>query len=202
MGGKNHRFGCQQSICLKKRFLLVIGALKIFRQSFLLEELFDALQQIQLPSRFLVIFRGAHRLRDTTLNHFQISEDQFEVDRLDIAQRIDAPVNVHNVIILKTAHDMHDRVHLTDIREKLVAEALAFGSALNQTGDIDKLNDSRHDLLCIVHLREHVQALIRHRDNSDIGIDCAERIVCRLGSRLSQRVEQSAFSDIRESDNS
>ena len=53
-----------------------------------------------------------------------IREDQFEVDRIDVAGRVDAALDVHDVVVDKAAHDVHNRVDLADIRKKLVAEAL------------------------------------------------------------------------------
>ena len=50
-----------------------------------------------------------------------------------------------NIPVLKAADNVDNRVNLADIGEKLIAQAFAFGSTLDQSGNIDKLNDSRGD---------------------------------------------------------
>ena len=52
----------------------------------------------------------------------------------------------------------------------------------------------------MIHIREKIQTLVRHRDDTDVGVDGAEGIVCRGCSRVGQRIEQGAFSDVGESD--
>ena len=64
------------------------------------------------------------------LHRVEIGEDQFGVDDLDVAHRIDRARDVMNVRVLETAHDLHDGVHLADVGEELVAEAFALRSRL------------------------------------------------------------------------
>lgn len=41
-----------------------------------------------------------------------------------------------NIIIVKAADYLHDGVHFTDVRQKLVAQAGSFRGSLDQTGNI------------------------------------------------------------------
>ncbi len=77
----------------------------------------------------------------------EIREDEFGVDHLDVAHRIDRPGDVMDVRILKTTHDLHDRVHFADMAEELVAEAFARAGAFHQPGDVDELDCRRNDFL-------------------------------------------------------
>ena len=77
----------------------------------------------------------------------QVGERQLGVDDLDVGQRIDAAGDVHDVVVLEAAHHVRDRIGLADVREELVAEALALRGAGHQAGDVDELDRRRHDLL-------------------------------------------------------
>ena len=92
---------------------------------------------------------------------------------------------------------MHDRVAFADIREKLVAQALALGRALYQACNIHKFDGGRRVFVGVIHLGEHVEALVRHRDHADIRLNGAKRIVGALCTGVGNSVEQGAFSDIR-----
>ena len=48
-----------------------------------------------------------------------------ELDRLDVAQRVDAARDVDHVLVVEAPHHVHDRVALADVRKELVAKALA-----------------------------------------------------------------------------
>ena len=47
---------------------------------------------------------------------------------------------------VEAAHDVHDRVRLADVREELVAQALALRRARHEAGDVDELDRRREDL--------------------------------------------------------
>ena len=57
-----------------------------------------------------------------------------------------------HVLILEAAHDLHDRVDLADVRQELVAQALALARAFDQPGDVDELDRGRDDRLGLGNL--------------------------------------------------
>ena len=63
---------------------------------------------------------------------------------------------MRDVGILEAAHHVEDRVHLADMREELVAKALALARAAHQAGDIDELQRRGHDLRRLADRRELV----------------------------------------------
>ena len=84
---------------------------------------------------------------------------------------------MHNVGIIKAAHYMNDRVHLTDICKELVTKPLALACSLHQTCDIHKFDRCRCYLLGMIKLTELYDSLIRNRNDSYVWIYCTERIV-------------------------
>ena len=52
-----------------------------------------------------------------------------------------------NVAVFETANDLHNRVNLANVMEKLIAQPFPCARAFDQTGNIDKLDRGRHDLL-------------------------------------------------------
>ena len=103
---------------------------------------------------------------------------------------IDRAFNVNNVLVFKTAHHLNDRIGFPDVREKLISQALAFRRAANESGDVEKLDRRRHDLLRLHQSRERFQTLVRNRNHTDVRFDRRERIICRQRGRLRrERVE-------------
>ena len=106
---------------------------------------------------------------------------------------------MNDVVILKTADHLDDRINLPDIGEKLISEACSFAGALYKSRDIHELNRCGNDTLGLVHLREDSKALVWHADHSNVRVDRAEGIVFRLRfARACDRVEQSGLSNVGE----
>ena len=139
--------------------------------------------------------------RDALLEAFEIGEHQLGLDRLNVAQRVDAALDMRHVAVLEAAHDMGDRVAFADVGEELIAQPLAFRGAAHEAGDVDEGQARRDDLLGARDAREHVEARIGHRDLADIRLDRAEGVIRRLRrGGLRQRVEQRRFADVRQAD--
>ena len=49
------------------------------------------------------------------LHGFQIGNDQFRGDDADIAHGIDGAGHVVNILVLETAHDLHNRIDFPDV---------------------------------------------------------------------------------------
>ena len=96
---------------------------------------------------------------------------------------------------------MDDRVHLADMGQELVAQALALARAAHQTRDIHELHDRRGGLFRVVQVGQRLEPLIRHGDHADVGVDRAEGIVRALRARLRDRVEQGGLADVRKPHN-
>jgi hypothetical protein len=92
---------------------------------------------------FIAAFEFAAEFLTASAQRFEVGEDEFGGDDLDIAQGVDVTVDVMNVGVLEAADDLDDGIHFADVAEELVAEAFALRGAANQAGDIDELDGGR-----------------------------------------------------------
>ena len=126
---------------------------------------------------------------------------ELEFDRLHVGDRIDLPGDMDHVGILEAADHLEDGVDLTDVGEKLVAEALAFARSLHDPGDVDELEGGRDHLLRRDEIGDPGQPLIGHAHHPLVGLDGAEGIVSALRRlRHRQGVEEGALADVGETD--
>ncbi len=95
---------------------------------------------------------------------------------------------------------MRNRIDIADVRQELVAETLALRSARHESRDVDELHGRGHDLLRMHDVRELLQARIRHRHDTHVGVDRAERIVLSRDLRSGEGVEQCRLADVRQTD--
>ena len=108
-----------------------------------------------------------------------------------------------HVVVLEAAHHVHDRVHLANIGQKLVAQPLPLAGPLDQAGDIHELHLGGDDLLAGAEGRQLVEPGIRHRNDARVGLDRAEGIVGGFGLGIGhQGVEQGRLTDVGQSDDS
>ena len=77
--------------------------------------LLDTLKQCQLLGIGLVHSGCLDYLGQSSLQYFQICEDQLQIDGLDITQRVHAAVHMDDIRILETSYHMYDSIHFTDI---------------------------------------------------------------------------------------
>ena len=104
----------------------------------------DLLQQVRLQQGVLVAaFDVARDLLQPLLDGLQVGQHQLGGDDLDVAHRVNVSGDVDDVRVLEAAHDVDERIHLADVAEELVAEALAVGRALDQAGDVHELKGRR-----------------------------------------------------------
>ena len=138
---------------------------------------------------------------DAALDRIEVGQQQFGLDRLGVGDRIDPVLDVGDVGILEAAQDVDDRVHLADVAEELVAQALAPAGAAHQAGDVDELQLRRHQLGRFGQHGAAVEPLVGDGDPADVRLDGAEGIVGRFGRRgRGQRVEEGRLADVRQAD--
>ncbi len=166
------------------------------------QQLDDGFHDRQLRHGILVLAGGAlARLLDAALEAFEVGEHQLGLDRVGIADRIDAAFDMGDVVVLEAAQHMHDGIDFADIGEELVAEAFTLRRAAHEAGDIDEGDAGRDDFLGLGDVGELLHARIGHGDFAGVRLDGAEGIVgglCRC--RLGERVEECRLADIRQTD--
>src|ERR1700736_1345181 len=96
-----------------------------------------------------------------------------------------------DVTALETANNLHDRIHLANVAEKLVAQAFSLARARDESGDVNELDRRRHCAYRFGHLCERLQPRVRDRNDSLVRIDRAKRVIRGLSLvSASHRVEQ------------
>ena len=146
-----------------------------------------------------LLLRGRH----ATLQAVEIRKHQLRLHSLRIAHRIDRALNVRHIAIFKTSQHMRNRIHLANMRQKLVPQPLTTRSPTHQPGNIHKLKLSRNDLLRVRQLGQHLKPRIRHSHAPHIRLNRTKRVVSGLSrSGLGKRIEQRGLAHIRQTDNS
>ena len=101
-----------------------------------------------------------------------------------------------DVLVVEAADHMDDGIGHTDVGQEFVAQSLALGGALYQTGDVHKLNDCGGGLFGVVHLGKPVQPVVGNSHHAHIGVDRAEGVVGGLCARLGDRIEKRALAHV------
>jgi hypothetical protein len=127
---------------------------------------------------------------EPALGLLEVGVDQFGLDRLDVVQRIDAPLGMHDVLVGVGADDVHERVGLADVGQKLVAQPLAAVRPGDEAGDVVEGDRVGHDLGCADDPGDDVETLVGHRHDRHVGLDRRERVVRGLGGDSGERREQ------------
>ena len=137
---------------------------------------------------------------DRLLEGLQVGENELGIDGLHVGGRVDFAVDVHDIRIGESTDDLRDRVRLADVGEKLVAEPLADGRALDDSRDVDEGDRSGEDALAAKQLRQPVEPGIRKADDTDVGLDRGERVVRGEHLVFGEGVEEGGLADIGQSD--
>ncbi len=176
--------------------LLLVG-LKAAGGTSAVHPLDEAAEDLCFLFEFLVAALGVFlRLVLAAAEHFDVGEDELEIDGLNVAHGVVRALVADDVGIIKAADDVNDGVRVADVAEKLVAETFALRRALDKTRDIHELDRGGGVFLRLVHLREIVQPRVRHSDNADVRLDRAERVVRRLRPGVRQRIEKRALAHV------
>ena len=120
------------------------------------------------------------RLCNAALDGLEILDQQLIVDDLLVADGIHRAVDMGYIIVVEATQHVDNGICLADIGQKLVAEAFAFASAFDQSGDVDDLHRGRNDASRIAHLDKACQAVVGDGDDSHIRLYGAEGEVGRL----------------------
>src|SRR5205823_7517919 len=139
-----------------------------------------AIAAARLPSEALV----------APLGLLEIGEHELGLDGLDVAQRIDAALGVHDALIVVRAHDVYDRVGLADVGEEPVAEALPLMRAAHEPGDVVEVDRVRNDLAGAHDAREQLEALVAYGHDGHVWLDRGEGVVGGLGTCAGEGVEE------------
>ena len=159
--------------------------------------------RVKLGTLLRVALRLVARLVAPLLELLHVGENEFRLDHLRVAGGVDgcglvaAFLHVDDVVVLEAAHNVEDCVALANVREELVAEALALRGALHETGDVGELHRRADDLLRVRDRRERLETRVLHLHDGRVRLDRAERVVLRRGLlSLRERVEQCGLAHV------
>src|SRR5690606_8220918 len=114
---------------------------------------------------------------DPTVDGFHVRKDKFEIDRLNIAERIYSSGHMGNIRIFKAANDVHDRIHFTNVGKKFVAQTFALARTFDEAGDVHKLKSGRNDSLSFDDLSDLLQPLVRNFNYSYVRVNGTKGVV-------------------------
>ncbi len=140
------------------------------------------------------------RLDELLVDRLEICERELGIDRFDVVERVDAASHVGHVIVFETAHDVGDRVRFANIREEFVPESLAFRGPRDQSGNVDEFHGRGYELFRPDDARKHPEPRVRDRDDANVWIDRAERVVLGRDLGRGQRIEQGGFANVGQAD--
>ncbi len=124
------------------------------------------------------------------LGGLEVGQQQLGLDRLEVLHRVDGAVRVRHLRMLERAYDVHHRVHLADVAEEAIAEALSLVRAAHEPGDVDDVEVLGDQPLDRQRLAQPLQALVRHGHDGNVGVHGREGILGRLRAPAGERVEE------------
>ena len=83
----------------------------------------------------------------TRLKSFQILQLKLHVDHFLISNRVDTPVYVNDISIVKAPEDMEYGIGFSNVPQELVAKPLSLAGSLDQARDVDNFDRRRNDIL-------------------------------------------------------
>ena len=116
---------------------------------------------------------------NSSVQNFDIREDQLQIDGFDISGRIDRSVYMNDIVIFKTTDNMYDGIYFTDIGKELVAQAFTLAGTLYKTCNINKFDGGWCYLLCVIQFTQFHNSFIGNSNNTYVWVDGCKRIVCR-----------------------
>jgi hypothetical protein len=131
-------------------------------------------------------------------HRLQVPQAQLGRDGVDVRDGIDAVLDVNDVGVVEASRDLHDRVDLADVGQKLVAQALALVSTPHEPRDVDEVYRRREDPVRVDDGVQRLEARVGHLDDAHVRLDRAERVVRRFCLRRRERVEERRLTDVRE----
>ncbi len=193
-----HRFVGEQEQLMGYLFLVLVDQFNGACAMALLQGFLVTLQDLILHLG-LTVATGLGLLLDAVdaaLDGLQVAQLQLQVNDFLVTNRINGTIDMGHVLVIKATQHMDDGVGLTDVSQEFVSQSLTTARTLDQTRNVHDLDGRGHDTCRVHQLGQLIQALIGHGDHAHIGLDGAERKVCRLRLGIRQAVKQGRFAHV------
>ena len=111
----------------------------------------QSLKDLSFVKEFLVPLTCLFRLLDSAFHHLHVGHDKFQINDVNIPQRIGAALDMDYIAVVKAANHVYDGICHPDIGQELVAQAFAPAGTLHQTGDVHEFDHGGSIFLWTVH---------------------------------------------------
>ena len=110
------------------------------------------LRRVRLGAVFrLAFFHQGGRLVAPLFHAFQIRQNQLGFNGFNVARGINGAIHMDDVVVLKAAHHVYNGVHLADVREEFVPQALAPARAAHQARDVHEFDGRGRVFFRMIH---------------------------------------------------
>ena len=195
IAGIDYRLSGKQSQTVQKCGIFLFG-FKVDCELPLFQMSMKLFQKRVFFLRILIVVRKLLRLCHPPVQNFQVGENELQLYRLNIPNRIYRAVHMNDIVVIKATNHVHDGIRLPNIPKELISEAFSLGSALHQSRNIHKLDYRRCNLLGMIKVGKKLQTLIRNRHHAHIRVNGTEGVVCRLRTGLGNGIKEGGLSHI------
>ena len=103
---------------------------------------------------------------------------------------------MHDILIVKTPYDIHNRIGLTNVGKKLIAQPFALARAGHESGNIDKLHRGGHHPLGRHDGSQLREARVGQLDNAGVGLDGAKGVILCSNPSFGKGIKKGALAHI------
>lgn len=129
--------------------------------------------------------------RQRLINRREVGKDKLGLDRIDVARWVDGVIDMNNVIILESPHDLYDSGTFTNVAQEFVAKPSPFGGAFDDAGDIGEANGGGDSLLGTNDFSKAFESAIGKWHDADIWLDGGKWIVGCQDVRFGEGIKES-----------
>ncbi len=138
----------------------------------------------------LTAYRLLLALINALLHRLKILDLELSINNALVADGVYRTIDMSDVLVIETTEDVNDSISLTNIGKELIAEALTFTCALDETGYVHNLDSGRDNLLRVLNLIENFEPVVWHGNDAHVGLYGAKREIGRLGLGIREAVEE------------
>ncbi len=165
----------------------------------LIEHFPNLIVKFQYLRLFLVPdFRHPPHFSPPPLQNLQVAQYELRFHHLDIPSWIDGAIFMGDIFVVKTPNDMGYCVHIADMTEELISQALPFVRPPYQSSNIEEFQRRRDHLLGMDEIGDVGQPFVRHLNDPDIGLNGCKPVRGHLSSGSGKPVEDGGLSHVRQ----
>ena len=141
-------------------------------------------------------------LRQPGVDRLEVRQDQLGVDGLDVRHGVDRTVDMDHIVVDEGAHDLANRIGLSNRGQELVAETFAFRCATHDPRDVDEGDRGGQDPFRAEDPSEDGKPRVGDGDHANVRLDGGKGVVGRKDLVLGQGIEQGGLAHIGQTDDS